>query len=106
VLSEPEEKLLAMQGTFAGTAGKVFRQLTDADLKFGSVTTGAGEQVELSNATFVTLLHDASRDVRRTAFHQYYSQYEAHANTLAATLSGSNERHCLPTTCRSPCMTS
>jgi len=92
VLSEPEEKLLAMQGTFAGTAGKVFRQLTDADLKFGSVTTGAGEQVELSNATFVTLLHDASRDVRRTAFHQYYSQYEAHANTLAATLSGSNER--------------
>jgi oligoendopeptidase F len=92
VLSEPEEKLLAMQGSFAGTAGKVFRQLTDADMKFGSVTTGSGERVELSNATFVTLLHDTSRDVRRTAFHQYYAQYEAHANTLAATLSGSNER--------------
>jgi oligoendopeptidase F len=30
--------------------------------------------------------------VRRTAFHQFYAQYEAHANTLAATLSGSNER--------------
>jgi oligoendopeptidase F len=92
VLSEPEEKLLAMQGSFAGTAGKVFRQLTDADMKFGSVSNGAGEQVELSNATFVTLLHDTSRDVRRTAFQQYYAQYEAHANTLAATLSGSNER--------------
>ena len=92
VLSEPEEKLLAMQGSFAGTAAKVFRQLTDADMKFGGVTTGAGDQVELSNATFVTLLHDTSRDVRRTAFRQYYAQYEAHANTLAATLSGSNER--------------
>jgi oligoendopeptidase F len=91
-LSEPEEKLLAMQGTFAGTAGKVFRQLTDADLTFGSITTGTGEQVELSNATFITLLHDTVPDVRRTAFHQYYAQYEAHANTLAATLSGSNER--------------
>jgi oligoendopeptidase F len=91
-LSEPEEKLLAMQGTFAGTAGKVFRQLTDADLKFGSVTTGKGERIELSNATFTTLLHDTSRDVRRTAFHQFYAQYEGHANTLAATLSGSNER--------------
>jgi len=91
-LSEPEEKLLAMQGTFAGTAGKVFRQLTDADLKFGSVTTGKGERAELSNATFTTLLHDPVRDVRRTAFHQFYDQYEAHANTLAATLSGSNER--------------
>jgi len=92
VLSEPEEKLLAMQGSFAGTAGKVFRQLTDADMKFGSVSNGAGEQIELSNATFVTLLHDTSREVRRTAFQQYYAQYEAHANTLAATLSGSNER--------------
>ncbi|MFM8953997.1 MAG: oligoendopeptidase F [Planctomycetaceae bacterium] len=91
-LSEPEEKLLAMQGTFAGTAGKVFRQLTDADLTFGSITTGTGEQVELSNATFVTLLHDTVPAVRKAAFHQYYAQYEAHANTLAATLSGSNER--------------
>jgi oligoendopeptidase F len=90
-LSEPEEKLLAMQGTFAGTAGKVFRQLTDADLKFGSVTTGKGERIELSNATFIALLHDPAADVRRTVFHQYYAQYEAHANTLAATLSGSNE---------------
>ena len=91
-LSEREEKLLAMQGTFAGTAGKVFRQLTDADLKFGDVTTGKGERIELSNATFTTLLHDTAPDVRRAAFHQYYAQYEAHANTLAATLSGSNER--------------
>lgn len=91
-LSEREEKLLAMQGTFAGTAGKVFRQLTDADLKFGDVTTGKGERIELSNATFTTLLHDTAPDVRRAAFHQFYAQYEAHANTLAATLSGSNER--------------
>jgi oligoendopeptidase F len=92
VLSDREEKLLAMQGTFAGTAGKVFRQLTDADMKFGTVTTGAGERVELSNAIFTTLLLDASPGVRRTAFHQYYDQYQAHANTLAAALSGSNER--------------
>jgi oligoendopeptidase F len=40
VLSEREEKLLAMQGTFAGTAAKVFRQLTDTDMKFGSVVDG------------------------------------------------------------------
>jgi len=91
-LSEPEEKLLAMQGTFAGTAAKVFRQLTDADLKFGAVTTHAGERIELSNATFTTLLHDPAPEVRQTVFHQFYAQYEGHSNTLAATLSGSNER--------------
>ena len=91
VLSEPEEKLLAMQGTFAGTAGKAFRQLTDADMKFGAVETGKGERIELSNATFTTLLHDTAPEVRKTVFHQFYAQYEAHSNTLATTLSGSNE---------------
>ncbi|MBT7729264.1 MAG: oligoendopeptidase F [Planctomycetaceae bacterium] len=92
VLSEPEERLLAMQGTFAGTAGKVFRQLTDADMKFGTMTDGKGNELELSNATFTTLLHDPVHEVRKNAFHQYYDQYKAHANTLAATLAGSNER--------------
>ena len=92
VLSEPEERILAMQGTFAGTAGKVFRQLTDADMKFGTIADGKGNELELSNATFTTLLHDSVPEVRKSAFHQYYAQYECHANTLAATLSGSNER--------------
>ncbi len=92
VLSESEEKLLAMQGTFAGTASRVFRQLTDADMKFGDVIDGKGQRRELSNATFIALLYDQSPAVRRTAFQQFYAQYEAHANTLAATLSGSMER--------------
>jgi oligoendopeptidase F len=92
VLSEKEERLLAMQGTFAGTASKAFRQLTDADLKFGTLRNGRGEEVELSNASFMTFLHDVDPAVRKAAFHQYYRQYDSHANTLAATLSGSNER--------------
>ncbi|MFM8578791.1 MAG: oligoendopeptidase F [Planctomycetaceae bacterium] len=91
VLSNREERLLAMQGTFAGTAARTFRQLTDADMRFGTLRNGRGEEIELSNASFSTFLHDANADVRREAFHRYYSQYESHANTLAATLSGSNE---------------
>jgi len=92
VLSEPEEKILAMQGTFAGTASKVFRQLTDADMTFGSLTNGRGEEVQLSHASFITLLHDKVPEVRKQAFHQYYDVFEAHDHTLAATLSGSMER--------------
>ena len=34
-LSQPEENLLAMQGEMSLTASKAFRQLNDADLKFG-----------------------------------------------------------------------
>ena len=88
-LSDKEESLLAMQGEMAQTAGKIFRQLNDADLKFGFVTDANGQSVELTNSTFSQLLISPDRGVRRAAFHQYYEQFHAHENTLAATLAGS-----------------
>src|SRR5262245_14536652 len=91
-LTAGEEKLLAMQAEMASTAGQVFRQLNDADLKFGLVRNEKGESVELSNATFSTLLHSPKRTVRKEAFHQYYAQFKSHENTLAATLHGSIQR--------------
>ncbi len=91
-LSPAEEQLLAMQAEMSGTASKTFRQLHDADLKFGFVENEKGEQVELGNATFSQLLISPNRDVRKTAFHQYYDQFQAHENTLAATLCGSIQK--------------
>ena len=88
-LTNSEENLLAMQGEMAQTASKAFRQLNDADLKFGIVENEKGQSIELSNATFSQLLISPAREVRKTAFHQYYAQFAAHENTLAATLAGS-----------------
>lgn len=87
-LSPAEERLLAMQTEMAQTAGLVFNQLNNADLKFGEITTDKGT-IELSHASFSTCLHSPDRDVRRQAFHQYYEQYAAHDHTIAATLAGS-----------------
>jgi oligoendopeptidase F len=64
-------------------------QLTDADLKFGEIEVGPGERVELSHATYSLCLENPNREVRKTAFHQYYKAFADHANTLAATLAGS-----------------
>lgn len=91
-LSDKEERLLAMQSEMSEAAGQVFRQLNNADLKFGSVKNDKGEQIELSHASFSACLHSPSRAVRKTAFHQYYRQYAAHENTLAASLGGSIQR--------------
>jgi oligoendopeptidase F len=88
-LSDREERLLAMQGEMAGAAGNAFRQLNDADLKFGNVTDHEGRSIELTHASFGQLLISPDRDVRRNAFDTYYEQFAAHENTLAATLSGS-----------------
>ena len=87
-LGPSEEKLLAMQGEMAGTAGMVFRQLNNADLKFGTIKTDDGA-IELTHASFSTCLQSPTRNVRKHAFHQYYAQFTAHENTLAASLSGS-----------------
>ncbi len=91
-LAKSEEKLLAMQAEMSETANHAFRQLTDADLKFGHIKNEKGEQVELSNATFSLSLHSPKRAVRKAAFHQYYAQFKGHENTLAATLAGSIQR--------------
>src|SRR5436305_3234433 len=88
-LKEREEEILAMQGEMACAASKAFRQLLDADMKFGMVKDEKGRQVELSNATFSKLLVSPERSVRKNAFHQYYEQFKSHENTLAATLTGS-----------------
>lgn len=91
-LSKAEERLLAMQGQMASAAGQIFRQLNDADLKFGLIADETGRSIELGHASFSSLLQSPSREVRRAAFHQYYSQYQGHRNTIAATLAGSVHR--------------
>ena len=91
-LGKNEEKLLAMQTEMSQAAGQIFGQLNDADLKFGTVKDESGGLIELSHATFAKLLHSPKRAVRKNAFVQYYQQFDAHRNTLAATLKGSIER--------------
>lgn len=91
-LSNREEEIIAMQGEMAGAAGNAFRKLNDADLKFGNVENEKGESIELSHSTFAQFLKSPNRDVRKNAFNQYYAQFAAHENTLAATLEGSIQR--------------
>lgn len=91
-LSAKEERLLAMQGEMAQAAGKAFRQLLDADMKFDVIRDERGEQVELTSANFSEFLISPKRSVRRTAFEKYYAQFTAHENTLAATLEGSIQK--------------
>jgi oligoendopeptidase F len=91
-LGRKEEHLLAMQTEMAGAASHAFRQLNDADLKFGTLKDEKGQLVEISHGTYSTLLHSPDRRVRKSAFHRYYQQYEAHQYTLAATLGGAIQR--------------
>ena len=91
-LSDNEEKLLAMQSEMAQAASKAFRQLTDADMQFGEMKDEKGDTIELGHSSFSAFLNSPKRSVRKQAFHQFYAEFAAHENTLAATLSGSIQR--------------
>lgn len=91
-LGKKEENLLAMQGPMSEASNQIFRQLNDADLKWGLVKNEKGERVELGHSSFSAFLHSPKRAVRKEAFHQYYAQFDAHKNTIAASLNGSVQR--------------
>ena len=91
-LSSEEENLLAMQGQMSEASNQVFRQLNDADLKWGALKNEKGKLIELSHSSFSAFLYSPSRKVRKEAFHKYYAQYEAHKNAIAATLNASVQR--------------
>jgi oligoendopeptidase F len=91
-LSQGEENLLAMQGQMSEASNQIFRQLNDADLKWGLVRNEKGERVELGHSSFSAFLHSPSRKVRKEAFYMYYKQYDAHRNTIAASLNSSVQR--------------
>jgi oligoendopeptidase F len=91
-LGKKEEHLLALQTEMSQAASQIFRQLTDADLKFGPIRDDKGRLIELSHATFSMLMHSPKRGVRKAAFHQYYRVFADHQHALAASLAASVQR--------------
>jgi oligoendopeptidase F len=88
VLSEAEEKLLAMQEEANETASKVFSALTDVDMEFGVLSTPEGEK-PLTQSTFQSFMNSADRNLREEAYGRFMGGFDKHKNTIAALLGGS-----------------
>jgi oligoendopeptidase F len=89
ILGEGEERLMALAGPALGGPDEIFSQLTNVDFRFGTVKDEDGTEIELSHGTFASLLQRQSAEVRRKAWQQYYTEFEQHAFSLAATLASS-----------------
>ncbi|GAB1456742.1 MAG: oligoendopeptidase F [Spirochaetia bacterium] len=87
VLSEAEERLLALASDTATTPQEAFSVLTNVDLDFGSVDTPEGPR-PLSQSTYSSFLHHPDRSVRRAAYQRFYAEFDAHKNTIAQLYSG------------------
>ncbi len=86
VLSEPEERLLALGSVALGGYDDTFSQLTDVDMKFGVLTDESGREKLLTQSSFSSFLVKRDHELRERAFHQFYAEFQDHQYTLAASL--------------------
>jgi oligoendopeptidase F len=88
ILSDKEERILALQGEAEDTPREGFSVLTNVDLNFGTIETDEGPR-PLSQSTWSSFMEQEDRALRQRAYEAFYAQYEAHKTTLAALYSGS-----------------
>ena len=88
ILSEKEERILALQTESLQAPQTAFSVLTNVDLDFGTVKTAAGDE-PLSQTTFSKFLESGDRAVREEAYRKFYAGFDAHKNTIAALYTGS-----------------
>ena len=88
VLSEPEERILALSGNITGTTGDVFGKLTDADMKFGYILDEKGDSVEVTDAGWVSWRVNKNRRVREDYWRAVWNTYSSFGTTISALMSG------------------
>src|SRR6266446_1395406 len=86
VLSEPEERILALGSVALSGYDDTFLQLTDVDMKFGVLTDETGRQKPLTQSSFGSFLVKRDHELRKRAFHQFYEEFQDHRYTLATSL--------------------
>jgi oligoendopeptidase F len=86
VLSEQEERLLALGSSALDGYDDMFSQLTDVDMKFGVLTDEKGEEKRLTQSSYSSFLVKRDHALRKRAFHQFHEEFQDHQFTLASSL--------------------
>jgi len=88
VLSEPEEKILALSGNITGTASDIYGTFTDTDMRFGYIVDEKGDSVEVTDSGWVTWRTNKDRRVREDYFKAIWNTYNQYGNTFASLMNG------------------
>lgn len=86
VLSPECEMILATAGEVADAPDNIGSILRNADMRFPSVTDSEGNELPLTDGTFVPLLESSDVNLRKQVFETYYGRLGEFKNTIAATL--------------------
>ena len=92
ILSDKEERILALAGEPLSTAHDVFGMLDNAELNLPEIELD-GKKTQLSHGLYSVLLSGKDRNKRKEAFELYYSAYHKIINTLATTYYGNVKKN-------------
>lgn len=81
ILSQKEERILALASPLAESAETVFEMFNNADADFGTLEKN---DTVLTHARFGKFMTSKDRELRKEVFDRYYDLYQRYNNTLAA----------------------
>ncbi|MGN0623551.1 MAG: oligoendopeptidase F [Oscillospiraceae bacterium] len=86
ILSDEEEKILALAGEMSQSPENIYSMFSDADLKFPDAVDKDGKAHQVTHGSYIPLVQSADRVLRKSAFESMYHTYDGFKNTCAATL--------------------
>ncbi len=93
VLTPREEAILAQTGEISNSPENIFGMLNNADIKFPTIKDENGHEVEITHGSFIPLMENKDRRVRRDTFKAFYDAFSNFKNTFASTLSGNVKKN-------------
>ena len=86
ILSDSEEKILALAGEMSQSPENIYSMFSDADLKFPDAVDMNGNTHQVTHGSYIPLVQSSDRVLRKSAFEAMYHTYDGYKNTCAATL--------------------
>lgn len=86
VLSEAEERIMALAGEMSQSPENIFNMFSDADLRFPDAEDTDGQKHQVTHGSYIPLVQSADRVLRKSAFESMYHTYDKFKNTCASTL--------------------
>lgn len=87
ILSEAEEKILALTGEMGQSPENIYSMFSDADLRFPDAVDKDGKVHQVTHGSYIPLVQSEDRVLRKSAFESMYGTFDKFKNTCAATLS-------------------
>ena len=86
ILSESEERILALASPMVRAPLDIFQMIDNADHKLGTVSDESGNPMSLTFGRYLQILKGRDRDARRMANDTVQAGWKKYINTLSATL--------------------